>query len=85
MQGVAAARLVEDETVDGSVVNQLLGLPQPEHQQAGTTLAPERAAAPAHAASRADPGPAGTGPQVTKPATPQPPKPADPQVTKPGG
>jgi cell division protease FtsH len=80
-----AARLVEDETVDGSVVYQLLGLPQPEHQQDGATLAPERAAVPAHAATRADPGPAGTGPQVTKPTPPQPAKPADSQVTKPGG
>jgi cell division protease FtsH len=58
--------LVEKETVDGNAVYTLLDVPPPEHQQEGTTLAPERPA-PAHVASRAEPGPDAARPPVTKP------------------
>ena len=61
-----AGLLVEKETVDGDAVYTLLGVPAPEHQQEGTTLAPERPA-PAHVASRAEPGPDAARPPVTKP------------------
>ncbi|HEY1915989.1 MAG TPA: ATP-dependent zinc metalloprotease FtsH [Streptosporangiaceae bacterium] len=37
--------LLEQETVDGEAVYKLVGLPSPEHQPQGTTLAPTRAAA----------------------------------------
>jgi cell division protease FtsH len=58
--------LVEKETVDGNAVYTLLDVPPPEHQQEGTTLAPERPA-PTHVASRAEPGPGAARPPVTKP------------------
>jgi cell division protease FtsH len=58
--------LVEKETVDGDAVYTLLGVPPPEHQQEGATLAPERPA-PAHVASRAEPGPGAARPPVAKP------------------
>jgi cell division protease FtsH len=58
--------LVEQETIDGEAVYDLLGVPPPEHQQAGATLAPERPA-PAHVASRAGPRSPAAGPPVSKP------------------
>ncbi len=58
--------LVEQETIDGEAVYDLLGVPPPEHQQAGATLAPERPA-PAHVASRAEPRSPAAGPPVNKP------------------
>jgi cell division protease FtsH len=59
--------LIEEETVDGSAVYRLLGMTPPEHQEEGTTLAPERPV-PAHVATRAGPPPAATRPAPAKPA-----------------
>jgi cell division protease FtsH len=43
--------LIEEETVDGNAVYRILGMTPPEHQQEGTTMAPERPV-PAHVASK---------------------------------
>ncbi len=59
-----ADMLVEEETVDGSAVYELVGLPVPADGAAGETMAPRRAAAAvttAHPSAPAVP-PAGAGP-----------------------
>jgi cell division protease FtsH len=59
--------LIEQETVDGSAVYRVLGLPSPEHQPEGTNVAPHM---PAPVAAKAAPGPAPAGVQELPPPRP---------------